>query len=92
MSEASRSLAPQQELALLVRVLASEFLGRIRAADPVPVMLGVLKESESHVTTLLALNAVVYLRDTLGYAFNLSQQDVTATGGQVSRRIDYLMK
>ena len=95
--DAARPLADQakkllEDEELLVRVRAAEFLGRIRAADPVPAMLSVLKESESHVTTLLALNAVVYLRDTLGYAFNLSQQDVTATGGQVSRRIEYLIK
>jgi len=90
LADAAKPLLKDDELH--VRIRAAEFLGRIKAADPVPAIMSVLKESDSHVTTLIALGSVVYLRDALGYGFDISKKDVKATGGQVSRRIEYLVK
>ncbi len=61
---------------LLVRIRAAEFLGSIKAADPRPTLDKVLKESQSPVTTLIALNAIVYLRDDCGYKFDLKPQSI----------------
>ena len=90
LAEQAKKLLADDEL--LVRVRAAEFLGRIRAADPVPPLIGVLQTSDSHVTTTIALNAVVYLRSTLGYKFGISKKDIKARGGYVSRRLEYLAK
>jgi HEAT repeat protein len=76
---------------LLVRVRAAEFLGSIQAADPRPALLGVLRESDSPVTTLIALNAVVYLRDFCGYEFQIQPAAIRAKDSLVNRRLDYLL-
>jgi uncharacterized sulfatase len=76
---------------LLVRVRAAEFLAIVGAADPRPTLCDVLNMTESPVEALLAFNTVVYVNDHLsGYPFDMKQLDMTAKGGQVGRRIDYL--
>lgn len=77
---------------LLVRMRAAEFVGITKTADPVPALMSVLAESDSHVTALLTLNTVVYLRDFKGIAFDITAKDVKAKGGQVPRRLEYLAK
>ena len=89
LADAARPLLNDQEL--LVRVRAAEFLARIKAADPRPALRSVLKESTDPATTLIALNAVVYVRDTLGYEFALRRSDVTTVDRQIERRIEYLV-
>ncbi|MBI1371781.1 MAG: sulfatase-like hydrolase/transferase [Phycisphaera sp.] len=74
----------------LVRVRAAEFLGRIHAADPVPTLMDVLKNSHSPAESLITLNGVVYLRDDCGYKFHITKKDVKAAGGEVDRRLEYL--
>ncbi|MEO7190966.1 MAG: sulfatase-like hydrolase/transferase [Vicinamibacterales bacterium] len=93
----AKSLADEAKALLndrepLVRVRAAEFLGRVHAADPVPTLMRVLKNSQSPVESLIALNAVVYLRDSLGYAFHITKADVNAGGVPVSNRLEYLAK
>ncbi|MFW6169535.1 MAG: sulfatase-like hydrolase/transferase [Planctomycetota bacterium] len=88
LAEKARKLLKDDEP--LVRVRAAEFLGRIRAADPMPPLMDVLKTSDSYPTAAIAMNTVVYLRDALGYECDISKEDVKATGGYVKRRLEYL--
>ena len=78
---------------LLVRVRAAEFLGLIGAADPRPVIMGVLAQAEHPLVALLTLNTVVLLRDTKpGYAFTIAAKDVKAKHANITRRLEYLTK
>lgn len=76
---------------LLVRVRAAEFLGSIQAADPRPTLYSVLEESRSPVTTLIALNAIVFLQDHHGYQFKIQPAQISAKDALVKRRLDYLL-
>lgn len=77
---------------LLVRTRAAEFLALIGAQDPQPVIMDVLAKSEDHVEALLVLNTLVMLRDGKpGYAFDIKAGSVKAKGGQVGRRLEYLV-
>lgn len=76
---------------LLVRARAAEFLALVGAEDPRPVFREALKTSRSHVETLILLNSVVFLRDGgPKLAFDFTRADVRSTGGEVSRRLEYL--
>ncbi len=75
---------------LMVRVRAAEFLGSIKAVDPMPTLVGVLNESVSSQEVLLAFNTVTYLRDYKGYAFNLSRVKLKVKRGEYTRRTAYL--
>mgnify|MGYP001300331263 CR=1 FL=1 len=75
---------------LMVRVRAAEFLGTIKAHDPMPTLLKVVNQSTSSQEVLLAFNAVVYLRDFCGYAFDVSKVALKVKAGESVRRIDYL--
>ncbi|MFT5466340.1 MAG: arylsulfatase A-like enzyme [Verrucomicrobiales bacterium] len=88
LAEAAKPLLDDEQL--LVRTRAAEFLGSIHAADPVPTLLDVLAKSESHVETLIVMNAVVFLRDFHGYKFEIDLKAVKSQGGEVKRRTDYL--
>ena len=74
----------------LARTYAAEYLGTIRAIDPVPTLLDVLATSESEVETLRIMNSVVFLRDFHGYKIEIDPAKVKSSGGEVSRRISYL--
>lgn len=97
--QASLFVTPAKRLAqndsnLLVRTRAAEFLGLTQAADPRPVILGVLAQSESGVETNLILNSLVLLRDGKpGYAFDITIRNLTRSGSafsDVKRRLQYL--
>ena len=75
---------------LMVRVRAAEFLGTTKVHDPMPTLLKVVNESTSSQEVLLAFNAVVYLRDFCGYAFDSSKVALKVKAGESARRIDYL--
>ena len=75
---------------LMVRVRAAEFLGTLKASDPMPTLLKVVNQSTSPQEVLLAFNAVVYLRDFCGYAFDSSKVALKVKAGESARRIDYL--
>ena len=75
---------------LMVRVRAAEFLGTLKASDPMPTLLKVVNKSTSPQEVLLAFNAVVYLRDFCGYAFDSSKVALKVKAGESARRIDYL--
>lgn len=89
LAEAAMPLLDDENL--LVRTRAAEFLGSIKAADPVPTLIDVLRKSESDVETLIVLNAVVFLRDFHGHEFEFTLDDVNSKGGEVKRRTDYLL-
>ncbi len=85
----AKTLLNDQEL--LVRVRAAEFLGSIHAIDPRPALYRVLQESASPVTTLITLNAVVFLRDSHSYEFDIDPKKVRAKDSLVQRRLGYLL-
>ena len=74
----------------MVRMRAAEFLGSIKAADPMPTLLGVLNTAKTEQELMLTFNAVVYLRDYKGYKFDPAQLDLKFKGGEVVRRTSYL--
>lgn len=76
---------------LLVRVRAAEFLAILREVDPQPTLTGVLKESHSPVTTLIALNSIVFLRDYGRYEFHIDPETIRAKDSLVERRLEYLL-
>ena len=77
----------------LVRVRAAEFLGLIGAADPRPVLMDVLAETEEPLVALITLNTVVLLHDSkLGYEFDISPNDVKAKSGATTNRLQYLAR
>ena len=86
-SDAKKLLSDEN---LMVRVRAAEFLGSIKAVDPMPTIVGVLNESVSSQEVLLTFNTVVYLRDYKGYDFDLSKIKLRTKAGESSRRIGYL--
>jgi hypothetical protein len=86
--DAERLLTDEEPL---VRVRAAEFLGGIGAVNPGPVLLEVLRTAESPVVSLMALNAVVYLREgPHRWPFNIRAADVSAQNEEVLRRLEYL--
>ena len=75
---------------LMVRMRAAEFLGSIKAADPMPTLLGVLNTAKTEQELMLTFNAVVYLRDYKGYQFDPEKLNLKFAGGEVVRRTSYL--
>lgn len=91
--------APLKELARerlmddrpVVRIRAAEFLGAYGTTDPRPVLREVLRTSDSPVVSLMALNAVVYLKDgPRQWDFDIAPADVKARNSEVDRRLKYL--
>ncbi len=75
---------------LMVRMRAAEFLGSIKAADPMPTLIGILNTATTGQELNLTFNAVVYLRDYKGYQFDATKLKLKFKRGEVYRRIDYL--
>jgi len=75
---------------LMVRMRAAEFLGSIKAMNPMPALLSVLNNATTEQELMLAFNAVVYLRDYKGYKFDSSKLNLKFKGGEVVRRTSYL--
>ena len=75
---------------LMVRMRAAEFLGSIKAMNPMPALLSVLNNAATEQELMLTFNAVVYLRDYKGYKFDNSKLDLKFKGGEVVRRTSYL--
>ena len=75
---------------LMVRMRAAEFLGSIKAMDPMPALLSVLNNATTEQELMLTFNAVVYLRDYKGYKFDNSKLDLKFKAGEVVRRTSYL--
>ena len=81
-----------QDENLMVRVRAAEFLGSIKAINPMPTLVGVLNQSESSQEVLLTFNTIAYLRDHIGYDFDLAPVKLKVRKGEYTRRTDYLSK
>ena len=93
--QSAKALVPNAEKLLkdenlMVRMRAAEFLGSIKAADPMPALLSVLNSVTTEQELMLTFNAVVYLRDYKGYKFDNSKLDLKFKGGQIVRRTSYL--
>ena len=77
-----------------MRVRAAEFLGLIGAADPRPVLLDALQESQSGIEAGLMLNSLTLLRDGRpGYDFHVTAemfQPAVRKNDTVRRRLEYL--
>jgi len=93
--EAAKALVPNAKKLLddenqMVRMRAAEFLGSIKATDPMPALLSVLNNATIEQELMLTFNAVVYLRDYKSYKFDNSKLDLKFKGGEVVRRTSYL--
>lgn len=75
----------------LVRLQSAVFLAILKEEQPQPIIKALLKESKDPVFNAIALNQVVYLRDTLGYKFDLKPDDIPAKNDGVNRRLEYLV-
>jgi hypothetical protein len=75
---------------LMVRVRAAEFLGGIKAIDPMPTLYGVLNNAETEQAIMIAFNTIVYLRDQIGHKYDSTKVKLKFNKGEVYRRIQYL--
>ncbi len=95
--EQARSLVPVARVLLedpagMVRIRAAEFLGRIGAADPRPVLIELINTTDDPVLATEALNSVVWLRDFFGDRYQVSRDQFhpVATRADVMDRLNYL--
>ena len=75
---------------LMVRVRAAEFLGSIKAVDPMPTLYGVVNTAETEQALMIAFNTIVYLRDQIGHEYDPSKVKLKFNKGEVYRRVQYL--
>ena len=81
-----------QEANLLVRLRACEFLGLTQTSNPVPVIETILKESDSAVVNLIALQSLVFFKDgPSDYQVEIDLDSIKTIDAQVMRRVGYLM-
>ena len=89
MSAAKNSVDHENDL--LVKLRACEFLGQIKALDPVPVIESILAESDSAVVNLIALQSLVRFHDgPFDYEVALDPASIKTIDLQVLRRVGYL--
>ncbi|WP_149274506.1 sulfatase family protein [Pareuzebyella sediminis] len=78
------------------RVRAAEFLGLIRAENPIPLMTNALYETKDGAEALLILNAMVLMKDGQGYSnISLSTNKLdeeVKENDEVKRRLAYLVQ
>ena len=74
----------------MVRVRAAEFLGSIKAVDPMPTLYGVVNTAETEQAVMIAFNTIVYLRDQVGHKYDPSKVNLKFDKGEVYRRVQYL--
>jgi len=75
---------------LMVRVRAAEFLGSIKAVDPMPTLYGVVNNAETEQALMIAFNTIVYLRDQVGHKYAPEKVKLKFNKGEVYRRVQYL--
>lgn len=75
---------------LMVRVRAAEFLGGIKAVDPMPTLYGVVNKAETEQALMIAFNTIVYLRDQVGHKYDPEKVKLKFNKGEVYRRVQYL--
>ena len=79
-----------QDKDLMVRVRAAEFLGGIKAIDPMPTLYEVVNTAETEQELMIAFNTIVYLRDQIGHKYDPEKVKLKFDKGEVSRRVEYL--
>jgi len=75
---------------LMVRVRAAEFLGSIKAVDPMPTLYDVVNTAETEQALMIAFNTIVYLRDQIGHRYDPAKVKLKFNKGEVYRRVQYL--
>ena len=75
---------------LMVRIRAAEFLGSIKAVDPMPTLYGVVNNAETEQALMIAFNTIVYLRDQVGHKYDPEKVKLKFNKGEVYRRVQYL--
>lgn len=75
---------------LTVRIRAAEFLSVLGADDPMPVLYEVISSATNEADALLALNAMTYLRDHLGYDVDPDRIMASVKNDQIDRRLEHL--
>lgn len=81
-----------QEENSLVKLRACEFLGLTIDSNPVPVIETILKESDSAVVNLIALQSLVFFKDgPFDYQVDIDFDSIKTVDSQVVRRVGYLM-
>ena len=75
---------------LMVRVRAAEFLGSIKAVDPMPTLYSVVNNAETEQALMIAFNTIVYLRDQVGHKYDPEKVKLKFNKGEVYRRVQYL--
>ncbi|MDE0937400.1 MAG: sulfatase-like hydrolase/transferase [Mariniblastus sp.] len=84
-------LAVAQDADLLVKLRACEFLGIQKIQNPVPAITAILKESDSGVVNLIALQSLVWFQDgPFDYEIALDSDSIKTIDLQVLRRVGYL--
>lgn len=97
-SEAKEFVPQVKEMAkndvqLINKVRAAEFLGLIDVQSPVEVMSKALQDSQDGAEALLILNSIVLMQDGYKYLFHLKESDLSINvleEPQVLRRLEYL--
>ena len=79
-----------QDKDLMVRVRAAEFLGGIKAIDPMPTLYEVVNTAETEQELMIAFNTIVYLRAQIGHKYDPEKVKLKFDKGEVSRRVQYL--
>ena len=88
MAKAAKPLLKDRDL--MVRVRAAEFLGGIKAIDPMPTLYGVVNTAETEQELMIAFNTIVYLRDQIGHGYDPEKVKLKFNKGEVYRRVQYL--
>ena len=80
------------DASLEVRTRAAEFLGRIGAIDPQPVLAEIVNSADDAVIVTQTLNSIVWFRDFFDdrYPVNASDLHPVAQGADIDDRLDYL--
>jgi hypothetical protein len=84
----ARDLATDESLP--VRIRAAEFLGVLDAEDSMAVLYEVVSSATNEADALLALNAMTYLRDHLGYDVDPDRIRPSVEDDQIDRRLEHL--
>ncbi len=79
---------------LPVRIAAAEFLGVLGTEDALPILYELARTATVQADAALALNAMTYLRDELGYELDpaLLKLNPDLQRNQVARRLEYLQE
>jgi arylsulfatase A-like enzyme len=94
--DSAKPLTDQVQLLLkdassTVRIRAAEFLGRVGAINPQPVLTEIVNKTEDAIVATEALNSIVWFRDFFDdYPVVRSDFDPVAQGADIEDRLNYI--